>query len=391
MKMKKIIFLLCVLVSVFGCKKQDYFEIPTNSDGTVYLTGVSSTTTTGISTLDGSFSVTATFATAKVGDVMNVELLQLQLPSNGGTAKQLLPMAGTQKTATVGSDMKATITYTRDEAKLVATGDYVTVVFNGATDYAKQRVDLVPATSASKPKISADKEIDVARTSEVANFYVTVAPKAATYAGTLVAKRKNGINSAWVTIPGTFTGTNSMVPISGDDFAAGKDTMFYSFAASAGTYTDEITQTIIVRDPYFFLKKSNTITLGGSSAGLNLIKNATVAENNANAMVAVSGDLTLEGGSVWVAAGKSIMFVPTTSLVYDANNLTNTKALYNAGVPTATADPIGGTGIYIYKVVNGPLASDVYYGMIKITTVVPGTSVSFEYRIGDQYAHLLVL
>jgi hypothetical protein len=99
----------------------------------------------------------------------------------------------------------------------------------------------------------------------------------------------------------------------------------------------------------------------------------------------------LKGGSAWIAGGKSISFVPTTSTVYEANNLTNTVALFNAGAPAATADPIGGTGIYIYKMVNGPLASDVYYGMIKVTNVVPGTSVSLEYRIGDQYAHLSVI
>ncbi len=391
MKMKKIIFILCVLISVFGCKKQDYFEIPTNPDGSVYLTGVSSTKTDGISTLDGSFTVTTTFATAKVGDVMNVELLQLQLPPNGGSAKQLLPMAGTQKTATIGSDMKATITYSRDEAKLIAAGDYVTVVFNGATDYAKQRIDMVPAITASKPKVGS-LEVDVARTAETANFIVTVGPKSGAFAGSLLAKRKNGKNDAWVTIPGPFTGIQPfLVPITGNDFAAGKDTMFYSFSATAASYTDEVTQTVIVRDPYFFVKKSNMLTLGGSSAGLNLIKNAAVAETDANAMIAISGDLILKGGSAFIAAGKSISFVQTTATVYDANNLTNTKALFAAGTPAITADPIGGTGVYIYKVVNGSLASDVFFGLIKVTGVVPGVSVSFEYRIGDQYAHLAVI
>ena len=85
--MKKIILLLCALVLIVSCTKQKYYEIPRDANGNVILTGISSTTTTGISTLDGSFSVTATFATAKAGDVMDVELLQLQIPPTGGSYK----------------------------------------------------------------------------------------------------------------------------------------------------------------------------------------------------------------------------------------------------------------------------------------------------------------
>lgn len=389
--MRKIIFIFCALASIIGCSKQDYYEVPTDANGDILLTGISSTTTTGISTLDGSFSVTATFATAKVGDVMNVELLQLQLPTNGGTTKQLLPLAGTQVTATVGGDMKATVTYTKEVAQLLAVGDAATVVFNGATDYAKQRVELVPATSTTKPKVG-DKEVDVARTAETAYFNVTIAPKGGAYIGSVIAKRKNGKNDAWVTIPGPFTGTQPfMVPITGTDFAAGKDTMFYTFAASQGIYSDEISSTIIVRDPYFYVKKAGTLTVGGSSAGMNLVKNASVAENNGDAMISIASDLTLQGGSVWLTASKSISFVPTTTAMYDANNLTNTINAYTAGTPMATANPIGGTGVYIFKVVNGTNVSDVYYGIIKITSVVPNVSATFEYRIGDQYAHLAVL
>jgi hypothetical protein len=390
--MKKIISLLCALVLIASCTKQPYYEIPLNPDGTVYLTGISSTTSTGISTLDGSFSVTATFATAKSGDVMNVELLQLQIPPTGGTSKQLLPMAGTQKTATVGSDLKATVTYTRAEAKMNIATDYVTVIFSGATDYAKARVDMVPATTVSKPKVSG-KEVDVARTAETAFFNVTVVPKAGAYTGTLVAKRKNGIAAAWVTVAGSpFSGAQPLlVPISGTDFAVGKDTMIYSFTATSGSYTDEVTSTIIVRDPYFYLKKTATLTLGGSSAGRNLLTNAAVAETAATANVAVSGSLILKGGSAWLAAGKTITFVPTTLAMYDANNTTTAIAAFNAGVPTATADPIAGAGVYIYKIVNGAAPTDVYYGLMKMTSVVPGVSVTFEYRIGNQYAHLSVI
>jgi len=305
---------------------------------------------------------------------------------------QLLPMTGTQKTATVGSDMKASVTYTRDEAKLTKASDYVTVVFNGVTDYAKSRVDMVPAITTTKPIVSGI-EVDVARTSEVAYFNVKVAPKAATYTGNLVAKRKNGTTGSWVAVSGSpFSGTQPfMVPISGTDFAAGKDTMFYSFSAASGIYTDEVLTTIIVRDPYFFLKKSATLTLGGASAGRNLLINAAVAENDVTANIAVSGSLILKGGSAWLASGKTIEFVPTTLAIYDANNLTNTIAAFSAGTKTTTADPITGDGDFIFRIVNGPATADVYYGLLKITSVLPGVSVSFEYRIGDKYAHLSVI
>jgi len=390
--MKKFISIFCVLVSILSCTKQDYYEIPKDANGQAILTGISSTTSTGISTLDGSLSVTATLPNAKVGDVMNIELLQLQIPTTGGTTKQLLPMTGTQKTATVGADMKATITYTRDEAKLTKATDYVTVVFNGVTDYAKARVDMVPAITTTKPIVSGI-EVDVARTSEVAYFNVKVTPKAAAYTGNLVAKRKNGTTGSWVAIAGSpFSGTQPfMVPISGDDFAASKDTMFYSFSAASGIYTDEVLTTIIVRDPYFFLKKSATLTLGGSSAGRNLLINAAVPENDATANIAVSGSLILQGGSAWLAAGKTIEFVPSTAAMYDSNNSTNIIAAFNAGTKTTTADPITGVGVYIYKIVNGPGVADVYYGIMKMTSVLPGVSVSFEYRIGDKYAHLSVI
>jgi len=390
--MKKFISIFCVLISILSCTEQDYYELPKDANGNVLLTGISSTTTTGISTLDGSLSVTATLPNAKVGDVMNIELLQLQIPTTGGTTTQLLPMAGTQKTATVGADMKATITYTRAEAKLTKASDYVTVVFNGKTEYAKARVDMVPAITTTKPIVSG-VVVDVARTSEVAYFNVNVMPKESAFTGTLVAKRKNGTTGTWVTITGSpFSGTQPfLVPISGTDFAAGKDTMFYSFSAAKGAYVDEVLSTVIVRDPYFFLKKSATLTLGGSSAGRNLLINAAVAENDATANIAVSGSLVLKGGSAWLAAGKTIEFVPTTLAMYDANNLTNTIAAFTAGTKTTTADPIAGAGVFIFKIVNGPAAADVYYGLLKNTSVLPGVSTSFEYRIGDQYAHLSVV
>jgi len=392
MKMKKIIFVLSILLVLFVSCEDTLYDIPRDANGNAILTTVSSATTTGISTLDGQFSVTATLPNAKSGDVMDVECLQLQIPT-GGTTTQLLPLAGTLKTATVGADLKATITYTRAEAKLNKATDYVTVTFAGATESAKLRVDMVPATSTTKPKVSG-KEVDVARTAETAYFNVSVSPKAGAYAGTLVAQRKNGVNDAWVVVTGSpFSGTQPfLVPISGTDFAADKDTMYYEFTATSGSYTDVIEYTVIVRDPYFFLKKTGvTLTLGGSSAGRNLLKNQAVAENNADAVLAISGSLILKGGSAWLGAGNTIQFVPSNAAMYLANNTITAIAAFGAGTPATTADPIAGEGIYIFKIVNGPNPENVIYGMIKVTSVVPGVSVTFEYRIGNMYAHLPVI
>src|ERR1700712_877330 len=129
-------------------------------------------------------------------------------------------MAGTQKKVTVGNDLKATVTYTRTEANLTKATDYVTVVFNGLTDYGKVRVDMVPAITVSKPKVGT-LDIDVARTDETAYINVTVVPKQAAYAGTLVVKRQNGISGAEISVPGSpFSGTQPfLIPISGGDFA----------------------------------------------------------------------------------------------------------------------------------------------------------------------------
>lgn len=392
--MKKFISLLCALVLIVSCTKQPYYDIPVDENGNVIIQGISSTSTTGISTLDNAFSVTATFATAKAGDVMNVECLQLQTPTSGGTTLQLLPLEGTKKTATVGADLKATVTYTRTETNLIKTNDYVTVIFVGEADYAKQKVDLVFATSTTKPKVSGI-EVDVARTSETAYFNVTVKPKSATYAGTLVVTRKNGTKATPVTVTGSpFSGVQPfLVPISGSDFAVGKDTMIYEFTATVGTYTDKLTYTVLVRDPYFYLKKTGvTMTLGGSSAGRNILINKAVAATDVNAMLAIdAGSLIIHGGSAWATSGKSISFVPSTLELYNKNNSSEAIAAYAAGTPKLTADPIGGAGVYIFKMTNGANPADVYYGMIKVTAVVPGVSLTLEYRIGDKYAHLTVI
>jgi len=391
-KMKKFITILCVLFTIVSCTEQAYYELPLDENGNIYLTEVSSTEGTGISTLDDSFTITATFATANSGDVMMVELLQLQTPPGGGSANQMLPMAGTEQNVTVGSDLKASVTYSRAEANLNSPGDNVRVVYNGDMDYAKASVEMVPAAQSSKPKVSGI-EIDVARTSETAYFNVTVEPKSGAYEGGLMAERRNGSTGMWEDVMGSpFTGSQPfLVPISGDDFAMGSDTMDYKFTSTLGNFTDVIEQKIIVRDPYFFLKKQAAVVLGGALAGRNLLINAGVAEDDPTAMVAVDGSLMLKGGSAWLTAGNMIEFVVGTKLLYDKNNSTDIIAAYGAGTAMDYADPIAGEGYYIYKAVTGMDAADTYYGMIKMTNVTPNTSVSFEYRIGDQYAHLAVI
>ncbi|MCE5205944.1 MAG: hypothetical protein LLF80_07575 [Porphyromonadaceae bacterium] len=391
--MKKYILLFCTLVFILSCGQNDLYEIPTDANGNIIWTGVSSTTTTGISSIDNSFTVTATFATAKSGDVMKVELLQLQTPPEGGATKQLLPLAGTQKEVTVGSDLKATVSYTRDQANLKGTGDYVMVIFSGATDYAKQRVEMSNAMTVSKPMVSG-REIEVARTAEVAYFNVMVTPKEGTFTGNVVVKRKNGTNGSWVNVTGSpFSGASQpyLAPIVGTDFIIDNDTMFYTFTATQGSYQEKIERTIIVRDPYFYLKKTATLTLGGAAAGRNLLINTAVAADNSMAMVAVEGSLMLKGGLAYLAAGRSIFFVPTTLAMYALNNSNAAIAAFENGTPTSTLDPIAGQGVYIFKAITGPNPADVYYGMILVTGVTPNQSVTFEYRIGNQYAHLSVI
>ncbi|MBK5260995.1 MAG: hypothetical protein JJE17_00290 [Peptostreptococcaceae bacterium] len=402
--MKKILSILCLLVIIVSCIKQKYYEIPTDANGNVILTGVSSTTTTGISTLDDNFSVTATFATAKVGDVMKVELLQLQIPPEGGSVKQLLPMAGTQKDVTVGSDMKATVSYTRAEAMLTKATDYVTVTFGGETDDAKARVDMVSATIVSKPNVFGN-EVEVARTAETAYFNVTVEPKEGSYTGDLVAKMKNGKNELWETITGSpFSGSQPfLIPISGTDFAIDKDTVYFSFTSSKGSYSDNIISTIIVRDPYFFLKKTATINV---TQAIDLLINGARADTVGDVVVtdtaliitasSASGSLRIQGGASWLAASvnNSIEFVPSTLAMYTANNATLAIATYNTaeglGDTMSEADPIAGEGVYIFKAFNGTGQEDVYYGMLKFSNTT-ASSVALEYRIGNMYAHLLVI
>jgi hypothetical protein len=166
--------------------------------------------------------------------------------------------------------------------------------------------------------------------------------------------------------------------------------MYYEFTASTGGFSDVITKTIIVVNPYFFLKKSGTMALGAAKGGLDIRHNEATASTADSAFLAIDlGSLIIHGGTGWLALpGRSIGFVPSTSALYTANLSNNTIAAYDAGTPLGIADPSIGQGIYIFKIVNGPLAVDTYYGMIKAISIIPGTSVAYEYRIANLYAHL---
>ena len=147
MKTKNIlsISLIISFILMMGCTPQPYFDIPLDANGDVIFSGISEVTSTGVTVADADFTVDAFFPNAKSGDVMEAELLKRQEPSwDPGGELQLLPLAGTIKSITVGSDLKTSVTYTKAEAGLVNVGDAVTVVFSGATDSGIIQISLVP-------------------------------------------------------------------------------------------------------------------------------------------------------------------------------------------------------------------------------------------------------
>ena len=388
MKNKISLISICSLALIVSCSKQPYYNIPTGSNGNVILTGIATATSVGITTLDDNFTINATLPNAKAGDVLTVELLKPQVPSGGGAA-QLLPLAGTQKQVTVAVDLTVSVNFTRAQAMMNVPGDFVTTTFSGKTESASLVVTLTLATTVSNPEYGGNP-VNVIRSAGTAFFDVSVQPKLGAYAGSVLVKRKNGINDLWVNV-GSFD-SPSKVPVSGDDFAVGKDTMYYSFVSQVNPFVDTVNMQIIDNDPYFFLKKSGAMTLGGSKAGLNLLVNGGLAANDANAIMAIDGgSLTLHGGSAWAVGGKNISFVRSTLAMYIQNNPNNAITAFMAGTSSATADPTLGEGVYIFKIINGPNPSDIFYGMIKIVSVVPGVSISYEYRIGNMYTQLSLI
>jgi hypothetical protein len=387
MKNKKSLILICSLAIMASCSKQPYYNVPDVVNGVANITGISTATSLGVSTLDNNFTVNVTLPNAKSGDVMAVELLKQQIPA-GSTSSQLLPLSGTQQSVTVASDLTASVTYTKAQAQMVNVGDPIYVSWAGKTESASLVVTLTAATSVSAPEYNGTP-VKVIRGAGTANFDVNVTPKSGPYTGSVVVQKKNGINDPWVSV-GSFAAV-STVPISGDDFAVGKDTMYYNFVAASGSNTDNVTVVVVDNAPYFFLKKSGTMSIG-STDGLNLLVNGAMPAAGANAILAIdAGTLMMHGGVNWAVGGKSISFVASTLADYATNSPTSAMATYMAGTPTATANPSFGEGVYVFKIVNGPNPTDIFYGILKITSIVPNVSVSYEYRIGSTYVQLAMI
>jgi hypothetical protein len=380
-------FTLIALIALLqSCTKQDYYNIPKNVDGSAYITTVSSITSAGITSLDDDFTVTARLPNAKPGDIMTTELLAQQIPA-GGSALQLLPIAGTQKTVTVDADLKASVTYTRVQALLVNQKDVVTLTFAGKTESALTTITLNSAQTVKGP-LYANSAVNIIRNAGAAYFDVTVAPKKSPYSGSIVVLKKNGMAQTWSSASFAY---GTKVPISGDDFAVGKDTMFYAFVSTVGNLTDTVKMIVIANNPVFQLTKAGTMTLGATKGGVNMLDNSSVAATTSNkAIIGITASsLQITAGAAWAAvSGNSISFVPSTASVYNANNSEAIIALFDAGTASASIDPITGVPVNIFKIVNG---ADTYYGILKIVSVVPGTSVSYEYKIGNTYAQLAIL
>lgn len=368
-----------------SCSKQEYFNIPKNKDGSALLTQHATTTNSGITVLDDEFSVFATLPNAKVGDTMIVELLANQIPV-GGTTTRLLPIAGTQKKVVVDTNFKSNVTYTKQQALLVNVGDAVTVSFAGKTESAFTTLTLGKSIAVRGPLYNGNI-VNLIRNAGAVYFDVTVAPKKAAYTGSIKVLKKNGINLNWSSSDWAY---GTRIPISGDEFAIGKDTMYYAFIASANNYSDTVLQTVFANLPLYQLTKSGTMVLGASSGGVNMLINGTVAANSSGATIGITdASLKIAASNSWAAvSGNSISFVPSTSALYNEGNAVNCQAVFDAGTSIKQIDPIAGVPVYIFKMVTG---GNTYYGILRITSVVPGTSVAYEYKIGSTYAQLTIL
>ncbi|WP_147372158.1 hypothetical protein [Mariniphaga sediminis] len=137
MKTKIIISLSLIVVTalLMSCTEQPYFDIPYDENGNVIISEISEVTADEVTIADDSFTINCYFPNAKPGDTMVSTVLMQQVPSwDPGGAEQLLPVSGTEKSITVGEDHKTSVTYSRQEAKLLEVGDAVTIVFSGKTD-----------------------------------------------------------------------------------------------------------------------------------------------------------------------------------------------------------------------------------------------------------------
>jgi len=377
-----VFFSLTILLQ--GCSKQEYYDIPKNPDGTAYITKVASTSSAGITTLDDVFTVNATLPNAKVGDEIVAELLAQQIPV-GGSSTQLLPIKGSQKKLIVGSDLKVSVSYTRAETLLKNPNDVVTVTFAGKTESAFTSLSLGLATSVNGPLYNGNA-VTLRRNAGAAYFDVAVAPKTAYYTGSITVLKKNGIAEPWSSVS---YASGTKVPISGDDYAIGKDTMYYAFVSKLGSYSDTVKLTVLANAPLYQLTKSGTMVLGATSGGVNMLENSTVAASSSDkAIIGItSSSLQITRGTALRASTK-ISFVPSTNALYNTGNARDIQAAFDAGTSIAIINPITGEPVYAFKIEDG---ANNYYGIFRITSVVPGTSVAYEYKIGSTYAQLLIL
>ena len=393
MKMKRnlsFILICSVATLVVSCSKQEYYNVPVDANGKAIITSVSTGSNTGITSLDGSVTVNTTLPNAKAGDVMIAEIVKSQIPPGGGTA-QSLPLASTKKSVTVGSDLTTSVTYTRAETALNP-GEAIVVTFSGATDsYTTPQITMTPAASIGTLQYQG-KTTSLVRTAGTATLKVSVAPKGGTYTGNIVVSYRDNGTGAY-TVLGTFPGSTTDIPVNPDTWASGVNSREYKVDVAQGGYTESLTTVVNAQDPFFFLKKTGTLSLTTSSqGGFLLTTGASATATATTAQIVVSGgSLSVKAGPGTTDSGRSIDFVATTAAKYDANSSSTAKADYAAGTKLAVADPTSGTGIYLFRMVLGPNPEDVYYGYLKFTSVTPGSSVSFEYRIGDRYEHLLVI
>ena len=93
----------------------------------------------------------------------------------------------------------------------------------------------------------------------------------------------------------------------------------------------------------------------------------------------------LKAGSAYTG---TISFVPTTDAKFTDNKSEVAKADYAAGTPEPKVDPAQGDAVYVFRIENG---TNTFYGMLKVTDIIPNKSVSFDYKIGDKYSHLSVI
>lgn len=235
-----------ILMLLISCSSDNpFYSIPTNENGEVVITSISETNSSGITTMDDEFTVNATLPNAKEGDIIVAEILKLQIHPEAGN-EQLLPLEGTQKEVTVGSDLKTSVTYSRAEAKIDSVGEQIVVTFAGETASAQARIQMVQAMTVSGPVNGGGEAVTTFTRSDTAYFYVEVQPVQYNYMGSIDVERKNGANEPWVN-DGSYQNPDT-VAIYGADFEASKDTMYYLFVAQEGALADSVTQRVIIQD-----------------------------------------------------------------------------------------------------------------------------------------------